>query len=159
MDDRSKMESDSFSIPESDWRDVGREAYRPLTRLNLAIGLALSEIEKKFPDVAIPAEASAPAALGAPAPAELALQMHEVAGEILSRAAGDEQSLRQIIGTLRTALAVCWDLYSVRESERTTVSEHMRNLRGRIEDFEQELRALRRSNARDDTRDDSSNDR
>lgn len=159
MDDRSKMESDSFSIPESDWRDVGRESYRALARLNLAIGMALVEIETAFPDVTSSVETGAPATIAAPAPAELALQMHEVAGEILSQVAGDEQSLRQIIGTLRTALAVCWDLYSVRESERTTVSEHMRNLKGRIEDFEQELRALRRSNARDDSRGDSTSGR
>lgn len=159
MDDRSKMESDSFSIPESNWRDVGREVHRALARLNLAIGMALTEIEKAYPAVTSTGEVSAPAAIDAPAPAELALQMHEVAGEILSRVAGDEQSLRQIIGTLRTALAVCWDLYSVRESERTTVSEHMRNLRGRIDDFEQELRALRLSNARDDTQNDAAGDR
>ncbi len=149
MDDRSRLDADSFSIPESNWRDVGREAHPALARLNLAIGLALSEIEQAYPDVKEAAPFSAPSGW-APTPAELALQMHEVAGEILSRVAGDEQNLRQIIGTLRTALAVCWDLYSVRESERTTVSEHMQNLKGRIEDFEQELRALRRAHPRGD---------
>ncbi len=150
MDDRSRMEADSFSIPESSWRDVGPDPHPALARLNLAIGLALSEIEQAFPDVRESPAVSAPLGAGAPSPAELALQMHEVAGEILSRVAGDEQNLRQVIGTLRTALAVCWDLYSVRESERTTVSEHMQNLKGRIEDFERELRALRRASTRGD---------
>jgi hypothetical protein len=40
---------------------------------------------------------------------------------------------------------VCWDLYSIRESERVTVAEHMNNLKARIEDFERELVALRRA--------------
>lgn len=145
MDDRSTLDPVYFSMPATRWPDVGSEAYGALSRVHLAIGLALSELEKSFPDAisTASAQASAASASGAPTPAGLAFQMHEVAGELLSRVAGDEQDLRQIIGTLRTALAVCWDLYSVRESERVTVSEHMHNLKGRIEDFERELRALR----------------
>lgn len=147
MDDRSSLEPVYFSMPETHWADVGIDSYRALSRVSLEIGLAIGELEKCFPDQidSTRAEASAAAPSKAPAPAELAFQMHEAAGELLTRVAGDEQDLRQIIGTLRTALAVCWDLYSVRESERVTVSEHMHNLKGRIEDFERELRALRLS--------------
>ena len=147
MDDRSKLDPVYFSMPESHWPDVGRDAYRALSRVHLAMGLALGELERAFPDAiaAASAEASAAVASGTPSPADLALQMHEVATELLSQVAGDEQDLRQIIGTLRTALAVCWDLYSVRESERVTVSEHMYNLRNRIEDFERQLLEVRQS--------------
>jgi len=147
MDDRAKLDPVYFSMPTTHWPQVGSEAYRSLSRVNLAIGLALTELEKSYPEAitSAAAEASASAAAGTPAPADLAFQMHEVAGELLAQVAGDEQDLRQIIGTLRTALAVCWDLYSIRESERVTVSEHMHNLKGRIEDFERELRALRLS--------------
>jgi hypothetical protein len=70
--------------------------------------------------------------------------MHEVASSVLALVAADEQDLRQVISTLRTALAVCWDLYSVPESERVTVAEHMRNLKIRIEDFEGELLEVQR---------------
>lgn len=147
MDDRSSLEPVYFSMPETHWSDVGIESYRALSRISLAIQMAIGELEKCFPEAveSTRTEASAATPANAPAPAELAFQLHEAAGEILSRVAGDEQDLRQIIGTLRTALAVCWDLYSVRESESVTVSEHMRNLKGRIEDFERELRALRLS--------------
>ncbi|MGH2461986.1 MAG: hypothetical protein ACRDIY_24280 [Chloroflexota bacterium] len=147
MDDRSSLEPVYFSMPETHWVDVGADSYRVLARVSQAIDLALGELEKCFPGqvAAIRGEATPDADATAPAPAELAFQLHEGASELLSRVAGDEQDLRQIIGTLRTALAVCWDLYSVRESERVTVSEHMQNLKGRIEDFERELRALRLS--------------
>ena len=153
MDDRSRLEPVYFSMPETQWSDVGREAYHALSRVHLAIGLALTELEKSFPDAVsqAAAEASGSVAAGTPRPAELAFQMHEAAGDLLARVAGDEQNLRQVIGTLRTALAVCWDLYSVRESEKVTVSEHMINLKNRIEDFERELRALRLSQSGDNT--------
>jgi hypothetical protein len=145
VEDRSQLDPAYFSIPESDWREVGAEVYAALERVHLAIGLALAELAKLNPEVAPEDAAAIPrGAVTAPAPAELALQMHEAAGGLLSVAARDEADLRQIIGTLRTGLAVCWDLYSVRESERVTVAEHMRNLRTRIEDFERELLALRR---------------
>jgi hypothetical protein len=145
MDDRSQFEPAYFSVPDSQWQDVGHELSGELARVYVAVGLALAELDRLQP----PEPAAAPVTTGTttlsvPAPAELALQMHEVAGQLLANAAGDEQDLRQIITTLRTALAVCWDLYSVRESERVTVAEHMHNLRGRIEDFERELLALRR---------------
>jgi hypothetical protein len=104
----------------------------------------LAEIDRVLPNRDRSADAPGATSGSASNPAELALHLHEVAGAILTRAAADEQSLRQIISTLRTALAVCWDLYSVPESERFTVAEHMRNLRSRIEDFEGELLEVQR---------------
>ncbi len=142
-EDRSQLDPVFYSLPTTPWSVVGREVYRDLARLHVAIGLALAELDQLQLGDDAPSE-PAIAASALPSPAELALQMHEVAGHLLALSAGDEQDLRQIISTLRTALAVCWDLYSVRESERVTVFEHMGNLRTRIEDFERELVALRR---------------
>jgi hypothetical protein len=142
--DRSQLDPAFFSVPESRWAEVGAESYPDLQRVYLALGLALTEIDRVLPDRDRSADAPGVASGPAPYPAELALQLHEVAGALLSRTAADEQDLRQIISTLRTALAVCWDLYSIPESERLTVAEHMRNLRVRIEDFEGELLEVQR---------------
>lgn len=144
MDDRTQLDPAYFSLPNVGWSEVGRDAVRDLSRLHLAIGLALADltdIGSGDDSASSPAE-SVPAT--APGPAALAFQMHEVASGLLQFGATDEQSLRQIIGTLRTGLAVCWDLYSITESERVTVAEHMNNLKTRIEDFERELLELRR---------------
>lgn len=144
MDETQSNSSSYFSVPESHWSDVGLEAYHDLSRLALQIGLVLSELESRFQ---IPGEdvAGSPAPVVLATPADLALQMHEVAGRLLVGVAADEQDLRQIITTLRTAFAVSWDLYSFTESERVTVAEHMSNLRTRIDDFERELQALRQT--------------
>ena len=140
MSDGSQSEPTYFTVPQSYWRDVGPEAYRALSKVNVAIGLALSELERQLPPENVLPPTEVQTFVGAPAaPAELALQMHEVAGELLAAVAGDEQDIRQIIGTLRTALAVCWDLYSWKESYQVTVADHMKNLRLRIDDFEREL--------------------
>ena len=145
MNDQPQQEPTFFSVPATRWSDVDRESYELLAKVHVAIGLALTDYEKLHPDIVgnQAAMGATFSSLDAPPPAELALDMHEVAGRLLAMVAGDEQDLRQIIGTLRTALAVCWDLYSVRESERVTVIEHMHNLRRRIDDFEQELRTIR----------------
>ena len=143
-DDRSQLEPTYFSVPESHWRDVGPEGYRALLGLQSAIGLALTQLEQELQargQLSSAPEAAAPTPL---APADLALQMHEVAGQLLAEVAADEQDLRQVIGTLRTAFTVSWDLYSFTESERVTVADHMTNLKARIEDFERELHTIRR---------------
>lgn len=149
MDKNPRPEPTYFSVPESRWQDIGKDVYAALARLHALVGLALAELERELQIQGEVVEGPTIPAV-APAPADLALQMHEVAGEILSSVAADEQDLRQIIGTLRTAFAVSWDLYSYTESERVTVAEHMRNLRARIDDFERELLALRQ--AKRDTR-------
>ena len=137
-DDKSQLEPTYFSVPESHWRDVGPEGHHALARLHSAIGLALAQLGPEAPGVEEPATTTPVA------PAELALQMHEVAGQILAEVAADEQDLRQVITTLRTAFTVSWDLYSFTESERVTVADHMTNLKARIEDFERELQTIRR---------------
>jgi hypothetical protein len=142
--DRAQLDPAFFSIPESKWVEVGAESYTELQRLQVAIGLALAEIDRVIPDRDRSVDTGTVVSDQAPSPAELALRMHEVAGALFSRTAADEQDLRQIISTLRTALAVCWDLYSIPESERVTVADHMRNLRVRIEDFEGELLEVQR---------------
>jgi hypothetical protein len=142
--DRAQLDPAFFSIPDSRWAEVGAESYSELQRLQIDISLALAEIGRVVPDPERTADTVAIASDQAPNPAELALRMYEVAGALFSRTAADEQDLRQIISTLRTALAVCWDLYSIPESERVTVAEHMRNLRVRIEDFEGELLEVQR---------------
>ena len=145
MDDRTQLDPAFFSVPQSKWADVGPESVADLQRLHVAIGLALSEIDRVIPDRDRTDDSIGLSTNQVPTPADLALSLHEVAGGLLARAAADEQDLRQIISTLRTALAVCWDLYSLPESERVTVAEHMRNLRIRIEDFEGELLAVQRA--------------
>jgi hypothetical protein len=150
VSDRAQLDPAFFSVPESRWTDVGAESYPDLQRVHLAIGLALGEIDRVLPDRDRSTDGPDVASGPAPNPAELALHLHEVAGALLSRTAADEQNLRQIISTLRTALAVCWDLYSIPESERFTVAEHMRNLRMRIEDFEGELLEVQRLKQRPD---------
>lgn len=144
MEDRAQGEASYFSVPESRWRDVGPEGYRALVRARGLIEIALAELQR---ELALRGESVAPdtgSTMNVPAPAELALQLHEIASNLLSQIAPEEQNLREIITTLRTGLAVSWDLYSFRESEQVTVAEHIRNLRSRIEDFERELHALRR---------------
>src|ERR1700674_3519306 len=144
MDDRTQLDPAFFSIPESKWLDVGADSYPDLRRLQLASTVAMAEIDRVIPDRDRSGDSIGATTVPVPAPADLALLMHEVAGSLFSRTAADEQDLRQIISTLRTALAVCWDLYSLPESERVTVAEHMRNLKARIEGFEGELLEVQR---------------
>lgn len=149
MEDKSQREASYFSVPDSHWRDVGADGYRALAHARTLIDAALAELDRGLHERGETPVADAGTTSAAPlTPAELALQLHEVAGDLLAEVAPDEQDLRQIITTLRTALAVSWDLYSYKESERVTVAEHIRNLRARIEDFERELLTLRQLKGR-----------
>ena len=150
MDDRTRLDPTYFSVPSSRWQDHDRDTFHALTQLNLAISLALADWTAQgfTGDAGGAAEDSTPSV--PLAPGSLALKMHEVAGQLLSASAGEEQALRQVITTLRTGLAVCWDLYSIPQSEVVTVAEHMKNLRTRIEDFERDLVELRRGKDRDE---------
>jgi hypothetical protein len=150
MDDRTRLDPTYFSVPNSRWQDHDSDTYRALTQVNLAISVALADWKAQgvSDDAGTGPEDTASTLAMAPGP--LALKMHEVAGQILSASAGEEQALRQVITTLRTGLAVCWDLYSIPQSEVVTVAEHMRNLRTRIEDFERDLVELRRGKDRDE---------
>jgi hypothetical protein len=115
-----------YRLPAGDWGEVDEETLGLLRELQLQLSLVLD-----------------PTASGATreamSPSRLAFRLFETANSVFDSVAPDEQDLRQVITTLRTALAVCWDLYSLKEAERTTVAEHMTGLRERIEEFEREL--------------------
>ena len=130
-----------YSLPETGWDEVDPELAADLRRLHRLVSLARAQL----PAEAAAAESVAGAATDAetpPTPAQLAFRLYEVANRLWVQAASEEQDLRQVITTLRTALAVCWDLYGLREAERTTVAQLMKQLRERIEDFERDLGAL-----------------
>jgi glutamine synthetase type III len=76
-------------------------------------------------------------------PEDLALQMSGIASRILDAVAGEERDLREMIQALRTCLAVSWDMYDKVQADRTTVSEHIDNLKEQIQSLEAELTALR----------------
>ena len=72
------------------------------------------------------------------------MRCYEVASRLWGAVSGPEQDLRQVITTLRTALAVCWDFYSPRQMELTTGEKHMERLKATIEDFQKDLANLQR---------------
>ena len=135
MDDRTQLDPSYFSVPASDWAQVDPTVANDLARTYRELGLAMQTLDR----LGVTPEAADAEPESPPPPAELALRMHETAGSLLGQVAADEQGLRQIITTLRTAFAVSWDLYSFRKSERVTVAEHIQQLRDRIEEFEREL--------------------
>jgi ABC-type transporter Mla subunit MlaD len=77
-----------------------------------------------------------------PAPLEVALKLNEIASALFDQLAGEERDLRQIISTLRTAHAVAWDMHDAVQATRTTVEQHMEQLRATIDDFEADLKEL-----------------
>ncbi len=115
-----------YQVHPGDWADVDEETLGLLRELQIQLSLVLDP-------------AATQAARDAMPPARLAFRLFETASSVFDSVAPDEQDLRQVITTLRTALAVCWDLYSIKEAERTTVAQHMTGLRERIEEFEREL--------------------
>lgn len=74
-----------------------------------------------------------------PSPAELALDLGATATALFTLLAPEERDLREIVTTLRTALALCWDMYSYQEAGKVSVQSHMDRLRREIEGFEAEL--------------------
>ncbi|HEV8637602.1 MAG TPA: hypothetical protein VG370_25570 [Chloroflexota bacterium] len=116
-------ESSYLSLPLRTWDAVPveeREALRQLAGVIDALGT-----DKRY------------------TPEELALQMSGLATRILDAVAGDERDLREMIQALRTCLAVSWDMYDKVQADRTTVSEHIENLREQIQALEADLTALR----------------
>jgi hypothetical protein len=75
----------------------------------------------------------------APSPAELALDLGAAATALFTLLAPDERDLREIVTTLRTALALCWDMYSYQEAGKVSVQSFMDRLRTEIEGFEAQL--------------------
>lgn len=75
-------------------------------------------------------------------PEDLATQLANASERILAVVAGQERDLRDMIQNLRTCLAVTWDMYDKIQADRTTVSEHIENLREQIQGHEADLTAL-----------------
>lgn len=118
------MEESSYLSLPGGWSHVPteeREALRRLARL-------LQEIERD------------PMAT---TPEDLSLTMTGIASRVLAAVAGDERDLREMITALRTTLAVTWDMYDKIRADRTTVTEHIENLKEQIQGFEADLTALR----------------
>jgi hypothetical protein len=76
---------------------------------------------------------------GALSPAELALEFGSVVTALFELLSPEERDLRDVVTTLRTALALCWDMYSYQEAGRVTVQAHMERLQADIEGFEAQL--------------------
>lgn len=125
-----------YRLPDMPWNDVDPDVLAGARRLAEQVLVTLGPAAPEE-DGASAGRGSQPA--GMITPVQAALRMYELANRMWQEAAGEERELRQVITTLRTALAVCWDLYSPAEAERTSVSQMMRALRDRIEDFERDL--------------------
>jgi hypothetical protein len=119
-----------YKLPDVRWDDVDPDVVGELRLLADHLALTLA-------DVAGPSVQQSP---GLPiSPVQTALKMYELANRMWREASGPDRDLRQTITTLRTALAVCWDLYSAPDAEKVTVARMMHALRAQIEDFESEL--------------------
>ncbi len=132
-DDRTRREAGDrayYKLPDISWEDVDPAVVGEI-RL-LADHLAITLAGAFGPSV----QHSPGTPVG---PVQAALKMYELANRMWHEAAGPDRELRQMITTLRTALAVCWDLYSANDAERVTVAKMMAALRDRIEELESEL--------------------
>jgi hypothetical protein len=116
-------ESSYLSLPHQKWDAVPPEEREALTQLARTIDALASD--------------------GRFTPEDLALQMSGIASRILDAVAGEERDLREMIQALRTCLAVSWDMYDKIQADRTTVSEHIENLKEQIQAHEADLTALR----------------
>jgi len=132
--------------------DAGQQAYFRLSQTDWAAVLPamrerLTGLRERLDAVLAVGGPSA----AAPGPADLALQLGEVASETFELLAPEERELRQIITTLRTALALCCDLYSVDEARRTSVQALMQRLQADISSFEAELQQVQSGDVPDDS--------
>lgn len=117
-------ESSYLSLPGTSWQLVSAEDRDALRRLAGTIDALASDPKAASPE-------------------DLALEMSNLSGRILAEVAGDERDLREMIANLRVCLAVSWDMYDKIQADRTTVSEHIENLRDQIQGLEADLTALR----------------
>ena len=119
------MEESSFmSLPGTSWELVDQADRDELGRLARAIEALAAEPRSSTPE-------------------DIALAMSGLSARILASVAGDERDLRDMIEALRTCLAVTWDMYDKIQADRTTVSQHIDNLREQIQGHEADLTALR----------------
>ena len=118
------MEEASFtSLPNRRWTDVDADDRDELTRVARAIDALEADPRSITPE-------------------DLALQMSGLSARILATVAGHERDLRDMIQALRTCLSVTWDMYDKIQADRTTVSQHIENLREQIQGLEADLTAL-----------------
>lgn len=126
-DARDRGDRAFYHIPEGDWSNVSPETLEQIRRLGALLGqYAASQSLGDLPE----------------SPSRLAYGLIEAANSLSSDIGGEDGDLRQVILTLRNALAVTWDCYSPLEAERTTVFDYMTRLREQIEDFERDLEAF-----------------
>jgi hypothetical protein len=117
-------ESSFMSLPGTSWELVAADDRAELTRLAAAIDGLAADPKSWTPE-------------------DIALMMSGLSARILASVAGNERDLRDMIAALRTCLAVTWDMYDKIQADRTTVSQHIENLRDQIQGHEADLTALR----------------
>ena len=113
-----------MSLPGTSWELVDADDRAELARLARAIDALSGDPKSSTPE-------------------DLALMMSGLSARILASVAGNERDLRDMISALRTCLAVTWDMYDKIQADRTTVSQHIENLRDQIQGHEADLTALR----------------
>ncbi len=84
-------------------------------------------------------------------PIDLAVQVGRLSTNLFDAIAPGERDLRQMITTLRTGLALCWDMYSATEAAKTSVEQHMYRLQRDIDSFEADLATMSEQRAPSDT--------
>jgi hypothetical protein len=130
MSEQKSEGSPYFRAPDGVWPDIDGRTWEELVALQTTLAAALDTAQA-----------------GRPSPLELALKLNEIAQGIFEQLAPDERDLRQIIGTLRTAHAVAWDMYDAVQATRVTVEHYMKELRDNIDSFESDLGQLQESRA------------
>ena len=119
-----------YRAPAGVWPDIDGRTWEELVGLQATLGAALDTANGQRPT-----------------PLELAMKLNEIAQGIFEQLAPDERDLRQIIGTLRTAHAVAWDMYDAVQATRVTVEQYMKELRENIDSFEADLGQLQENRA------------
>jgi hypothetical protein len=141
VDDR-QGEGAFFSLPDVSWDEIEPDLRLEILKLSRSLGATVDHLRPSQPELSDVGAQEGPGL--SLRPAQVALRCYELASQLWSAVSGPEQDLRQVITTLRTALAVCWDLYSPRQMELTTVEQHMERLKATIEDFQKDLANLQR---------------
>jgi hypothetical protein len=119
-----------YRAPAGVWPDIDGKTWEELVALQATLAAALDTARS-----------------GRPSPLDLALKLNEIAQGIFEQLAPDERDLRQIIGTLRTAHAVAWDMYDAVQATQVTVEQYMKELRDNIDSFENDLGQLQENRA------------
>ena len=130
MAEQSGEGSPYYRAPAGVWPDIDGRTWDELNALQATLASALDT-----------------AAAVRPTPLELALKLNELAQGIFEQLAPEERDLRQIIGTLRTAHAVAWDMYDAVQATHVTVEQYMKELRDNIDSFESDLGQLQKNRA------------